>query len=114
MADQTDVQLKAAATQIKNETTVGANTASRMGTLLENMTDNKLHKGVQVVMTTTVGRQIVPHSMGKRPQQVTFFNNDEQLLMEWYRTDGGSGCDPLNNIVLHADQIYSNLEINFL
>lgn len=40
MAKQTNAQLKAAAQTIKNETVTEANTATRVGTLLENMADS--------------------------------------------------------------------------
>lgn len=44
MAQETDVQLKAEATIIKNETVSGANTANRIGTHLENIADSKANK----------------------------------------------------------------------
>jgi len=69
---------------------------------------------VQIFTNTTGARQIIPHNMGKRPKDVTFFNGDTQMLLEYYRGDGGSGSDPLNNIVLYTDQVYTNLEINFI
>jgi hypothetical protein len=114
MAEQTDVQLKAAATEIKNETVAGANTHFRVGSHLENIADSKLHKGVQVVQTTTSGRQLITHSMGRRPINVTFFDADEQKFFEYYRTGVDSGSNPLTNIILVTDKIYTNLEINFL
>lgn len=44
MAQETDVQLKAEAAIIKNETVLGANTANRVGTHLENVVDSKANK----------------------------------------------------------------------
>src|SRR5258707_1321826 len=41
MSIQTDVQLAASSQQIANEITAGANTATRVGTLFQNLTDSK-------------------------------------------------------------------------
>lgn len=48
MSQQTNAQLKAAATVIKNETVAGANSQARMGGLLENMADSFLNKITEI------------------------------------------------------------------
>jgi hypothetical protein len=52
MAAQTDEELKAAATAIRNETLQKANTHERIGSILENLVDNKVNKKTQYILFT--------------------------------------------------------------
>ena len=63
MAVQTDVALKAASTVIKNETLANANSATRVGTLLEDFSDSKASK-TEII---TVASQITAATVKATP-----------------------------------------------
>jgi hypothetical protein len=67
-----------------------------------------------VIATTNGGRQLITHGLGRTPKLVTFFYNGTPMLFEYYTSAIDVGSDPLINIVLVSDQVYVDLQINFL
>jgi hypothetical protein len=99
MSQKTDVQLSEEAQQIKNETARKANTASRVGTHLQNLVDSKLNKQDGVFtrwnFATSGPAQEPPLGIGAYPTDLTkmYVAVDDSVLPAntWFVSDGAGG-----------------------